>query len=56
MGTTSTSGWATFWFILGFTVLGTSAVGAGVMGLLGGGALIGYSVYLFKVARTKEEA
>ena len=56
MGTTKTSGWAVFWFILGFTVLGTAAIGAGMMGILGGAAMIIYSGVLFKAARLKEDA
>ncbi len=55
MGTTATSGWALFWFLLGFTVLGTTATGAGVFGLLGGAALVGLSVVLFQSAKAKEE-
>ena len=56
MGTTSTSGWAVFLFMLGFTVLGTAAIGSGVVGFLGGAALIVGSGVLFKAARAKEEA
>jgi hypothetical protein len=55
MGTTSTSGWALFWFLLGFTILGTAAIGAGFIGFLAGAAIIGYSAVLFKSARAKEE-
>ena len=56
MGTTSTSGWAFFWFMLGFTVLGTAAIGGGFISLLVGAGLIIYSGILFKAARAKEEA
>ena len=55
MGTTATSGWAVLWFLLGFTVLGTAATGGGVLSLLGGAALIGFSWVLFGAARAKEE-
>ena len=55
MGTTATSGWAVFWFLLGFTVLGTSAAGGGILSVLGGLALIGISCTLFRAARAKEE-
>lgn len=54
MGTTSTSGWALFWFLLGFTVLGTAAIGTGVIGILVGVGIIGYSGVLFRKARTEE--
>lgn len=56
MGTTKTSGWALFWFLLGFTVLGTTAIGGGILSILGGAALLIYSAILFKAARAKEEA
>ncbi len=55
MGTTSTSGWAVFLFLLGFTLAWTPAVGGGFMGGLAGLALIGVSLYLFKGVRAKEE-
>ena len=55
MGTTSTSGWALFWFLLGFTIIGTAAVGGGMLSLLGGIAVIALSAALFKAARAKEE-
>ena len=54
MGTTSTSGWALFWFLLGFTILGTAAIGGGVIAFLAGAALLVYSGVLFKTARAKE--
>ncbi len=56
MGTTTTSGWAVLLFLLGFTILGASAVGGGVLSLLGGVVLIGVSGALFKSVRPKEEA
>ena len=56
MGTTATSGWAVFWFLLGFTMLGTAAAGGGVLGLLAGTAVIVLSGVLFKAARAKEES
>ena len=55
MGTTSTSGWAVFFFTVGFTALGTFALGSTIGGLIGI-ALIILSGYLFKSARVKEEA
>ncbi len=56
MGTTSTSGWALFWFLLGFTILGTSAVGGGVFSVVGSLAVLGLSCVLFQSARAKEDA
>ena len=56
MGTTSTSGWALFWFLLGFTILGTAGIGAGILGFLAGTAVIVFSGFLFRAARVKEEA
>ena len=55
MGTTATSGWAVFWFLLGFTVLGTAAVGGGWLSTLGGMALLAVAASLFRSARAKEE-
>ena len=55
MGTTATSGWALFWFLLGFTVLGATGAGGGVLSFVGGVALIGVSCVLFRAARAKEE-
>ena len=55
MGTTSTSGWAVLWFLLGFTILGTAGIGGGILSLLGGTAVIVMSAMLFKAARAKEE-
>ena len=55
-GTTSGSGWALLWFLLGFIVLGTAAVGGGAISLIAGIALIAVSFGLFKAVRVKEEA
>ncbi len=55
MGTTATSGWALLWFLLGFTTLGTAAVGGGILSLLGGVAFIVWSSVLFRAARAKEQ-
>ena len=55
MGTTATSGWALLWFLLGFTTLGTAAVGGGMFSLLGGIVIIVMSGVLFQAARPKEE-
>ena len=55
MGTTATSGWAMLWFLLGFTTLGTAAIGGGVLSFAGGVALIGFAWTLFSAARAKEE-
>ena len=54
-GTTKESGWALFWFLLGFTILGTAAAGAGMIGLIAGIAVIGMSFVMFKAVRAKEE-
>ena len=56
MGTTSTSGWAVCWFLLGFTALGTAAAGGGLLGFVIGVALLALSCTLFKTARVKEDA
>ncbi len=53
-GTTKLSGWAVSWFLLGFTTLGTAAIGGGFISLVAGAALILYSAVLFKSAREKE--
>ena len=53
-GTTSTSGWGVFWFLAGFTILGTSAVGGGSLSLIAGAAIIVYSAFVFRSAREKE--
>lgn len=55
MGTTSTSGWAVFIFLLGFIILGTAAIGGGILSVAGGAVVTGVSVYLFKQARIKED-
>ena len=55
-GTTKESGWALFWFLLGFTILGTSFAGTGMIGLVAGIAVIGMSFAMFKAVRAKEEA
>ena len=55
-GTTKESGWALFWFLLGFTILGTSFAGTGMVGLLAVIAVIGMSFAMFKAVRAKEEA
>ena len=55
MGTTKTSGWAVFWFLAGFMILFTPAVGAGALGLIAGAVMIAYSAVLFQLARPKEE-
>ncbi len=55
MGTTATSGWAVLWFLVGFTVLGTAAIGGGALGLLGGVAIMAWASVLFRAARAKEE-
>ena len=53
-GTTKSSGLAVFWFLLGFTILGTTAIGGGALSLIAGIGILIYSVVLFKVARKKE--
>ena len=55
-GTTKGSGWALFWFLLGFTILGTAAVGGGMISLVAGIAVIGMSFVMFKAIRATEEA
>ena len=56
VGTTKESGWALFWFLLGFTVLGTAAAGGGIVSLVAGIALIGMSFVQFKAIRATEES
>ena len=56
MGTTATSGWALFWFLLGFTIIGAAGAGGGALSLLGGAGIMVYSGVLFKAARAKEES
>lgn len=53
-GTTKASGWALFWFLLGFTILGTAAIGGGVLSLIGGAAILVMSAVLFMSARKIE--
>ena len=55
VGTTKTSGWALFWFLSGFTVLVTAAIGGGFLSLVVGAVMLILSVVLFKAARKKEE-
>ncbi len=55
MGTTKTSGWGLFWFLAGFMIIWTPALGAGALGFIAGATMIGYSAFLFKSARLKEE-
>ena len=55
-GTTKESGWALFWFLLGFTILGSAAAGGGMISFIAGIAVIGMSFVLFKAVRAKEEA
>lgn len=54
-GTTKESGWALFWFLLGFTILGTAAAGTGTLGLIAGLVVIAISFVMFKAVRAKEE-
>ena len=53
-GTTSLSGWAVFAFLIGFTILGTAAIGGGFLSFIVGGVVLFISVSLFKAARQKE--
>ncbi len=55
-GTTKGSGWALFWFLTGFTVLFTSAIGGGILSFIAGVVLIGMSFAKFKGLRATEEA
>ena len=55
-GTTKGSGWALFWFLLGFTILGTAFAGGGIISLIAGIAVIGMSLAMFKAVRATEEA
>ena len=54
-GTTKASGWALFWFLLGFTILGTATTGGGTISLIAGAAVLLMSAGLFKAARKAEE-
>ena len=56
MGTTSTSGWAVCWFLLGFTALGTVATGGGILGFAISAVMLALSCTLFKTARAKEDS
>jgi uncharacterized membrane protein YbaN (DUF454 family) len=53
MGTTSTSGWAVFFFLVGFMLAGTIFVGS-VLSALVGAALIVVSITLFQKAKQLE--
>ena len=53
-GTTKLSGWAVFMFLLGFTILGTTAIGGGLLSTVAGLGVLALSVGLFKAAREKE--
>ena len=53
-GTTKLSGWGVFTFLVGFTILGTTAIGGGALSLIAGAIVIGISVVIFKAAREKE--
>ena len=55
-GTTKGSGWALFWFLLGFTVLRTAAAVGGMLSIVSGLGLIGMSFAIFKSVRATEEA
>ena len=55
-GTTKGSGWALFWFLLGFTILGMAAAGGGMISLIAGIVVIGASFAMFKAIRATEEA
>ncbi len=54
-GTTKASGWALFWFLLGFTILGTAAVGGGAISLIAGAVILVISAASFRAARKIEE-
>ncbi|GEM_PF-972142 len=54
-GTTKASGWALFWFLLGFTILGTSAAGGGIVSFIAGSVILVISAGLFIAARKLEE-
>ncbi len=53
-GTTKLSGLALFLFLMGFTILGLTAIGGGVLSLITGAAVWVLSAILFKAARQKE--
>ncbi len=54
-GTTKASGWALFWFLLGFTILGTSAAGGGFLSFIAGVVILVISAGSFRAARKIEE-
>ena len=56
MGTTKYSGIALALFLLAFTIIGTAAIGGGLISILSGSALAVVSAVIFKSARVKEEA
>ncbi len=55
-GTTKGSGWALFWFLLGFTLFGWTAAGGGTPSFVGGAVLMAWSFMQFKAVRAKEDA
>ncbi len=55
-GTTKDSGWALFWFLLGFTIFGSAAAGGGVISFCAGFVLMAMSFAKFKAIRVKEGA
>ena len=55
VGTTKASGWALFWFLIGFTILGTAAAGGGIIGLIVGAVILVISAGAFRAARKIEE-
>ncbi len=55
-GTTKYSGIALALFLLAFTIIGTAAVGGGLISILAGSAIAIVSAMVFKSARVKEAA
>lgn len=53
MGTTSTSGWAVFFFLVGFMLAGTIFLGS-VLSAVAGFVCIAIAVALFQKAKTLE--
>ena len=53
-GTTRKSGWALFWFLLGFMIIGTTPIGGGLISLLAGSGLVVVSAIIFKGAQKEE--
>ncbi|MFI5355406.1 MAG: hypothetical protein ACHQX0_07330 [Desulfobaccales bacterium] len=53
MGTTSTSGWAVFFFLVGFMLAGTLFLGSVLPALLGAACII-VSITLFQKAKALE--